>query len=740
VQSAPPDPAALGLQDHVLWVDTSSGPPFQLKVWDAVHGLWQAVGSSPSAYAASVAARAPLGYWPLTDAGTYTDATGHGWALTPTVGGHITSVPGPIAGTTAPHFDGTAGVALAIAAAFPFVPVPAPSTYAPFSIEFWLQDDVADPNYGVSFWWGDSADTTTRLATDQRAGDQYIEMNSTTASPGNGTPAPFGGAWHHVVVTYSGYDPAHPLAPGNQTAAFYLDGFLFYSTITGPPTTTNPSAHALYLGDGPAGWDSPLLGALAHVAFYDYVLAPSAVAQNYAAMDADANYGVSGDGHVLTPCLTFPLGQEICGDVANMLRLLVGPTGPEHDVDVTGYQIPGTHRFERHQTGAMANPPCGPQMVATGSAACAYRYAQAALVWSDGYGVTLASPTIDPPAHDGSTFSLSVYPWAQINGHGALNFGLYDPNPFLGSTHPTRVDVYMRFAVEVSPGPYSWTAWYKIYTGAPPTGNGGLSMPDHYLDVNAFLASGPKPAILPGSNTTGTAEVWRLRHGNGQVCLEHAGGAFPLLLAGTEGADGQVLTKDVGQVVWADAVSAVPVTPRVSPLPTTDPASARCGAALAMATYLQKFYANVSGAMNGLESAMATWLITAFIDLVSSALTDGGALPWLVANQAAIATFASFLANHILGPDFPSLTSAQNAQVLQAAYCALPADVSSLQVTDAMLADWATRLGAYVTGNVGFQVYTLQTLVGLLHTPSWQTLAYQGMQAPSGLCTGMTCP
>lgn len=31
-------------QDHVLWVDTSSGPPFQLNVWNAGSSAWQAVG------------------------------------------------------------------------------------------------------------------------------------------------------------------------------------------------------------------------------------------------------------------------------------------------------------------------------------------------------------------------------------------------------------------------------------------------------------------------------------------------------------------------------------------------------------------------------------------------------------------------------------------------------------------------------------------------------------------------
>lgn len=35
-------------QDHVLWVDTSSGPPFQLKVWDAGSSTWQVVGISSS--------------------------------------------------------------------------------------------------------------------------------------------------------------------------------------------------------------------------------------------------------------------------------------------------------------------------------------------------------------------------------------------------------------------------------------------------------------------------------------------------------------------------------------------------------------------------------------------------------------------------------------------------------------------------------------------------------------------
>lgn len=45
VQDTAPDPVALGLQDRVLWVDTSTGPPFQLKCWNAGLSTWQLIGS-----------------------------------------------------------------------------------------------------------------------------------------------------------------------------------------------------------------------------------------------------------------------------------------------------------------------------------------------------------------------------------------------------------------------------------------------------------------------------------------------------------------------------------------------------------------------------------------------------------------------------------------------------------------------------------------------------------------------
>jgi hypothetical protein len=40
--------ASLDLQDHVLWIDTSSGPPCQLKMWDAATPGWLDVGSISS--------------------------------------------------------------------------------------------------------------------------------------------------------------------------------------------------------------------------------------------------------------------------------------------------------------------------------------------------------------------------------------------------------------------------------------------------------------------------------------------------------------------------------------------------------------------------------------------------------------------------------------------------------------------------------------------------------------------
>lgn len=41
VSSTPP--STIDVQDHVLWVDTSTGPPYQLKMWDQASGTWQAI-------------------------------------------------------------------------------------------------------------------------------------------------------------------------------------------------------------------------------------------------------------------------------------------------------------------------------------------------------------------------------------------------------------------------------------------------------------------------------------------------------------------------------------------------------------------------------------------------------------------------------------------------------------------------------------------------------------------------
>lgn len=47
VQDSAPDTAEV--QDGVLWVDTSSGPPYQLKVWDLGAATWHLVGIVGSA-------------------------------------------------------------------------------------------------------------------------------------------------------------------------------------------------------------------------------------------------------------------------------------------------------------------------------------------------------------------------------------------------------------------------------------------------------------------------------------------------------------------------------------------------------------------------------------------------------------------------------------------------------------------------------------------------------------------
>jgi hypothetical protein len=41
----PDVPSSTDIQNHCLWVDTSTGPPYQLRVWDAAAVAWRNVGA-----------------------------------------------------------------------------------------------------------------------------------------------------------------------------------------------------------------------------------------------------------------------------------------------------------------------------------------------------------------------------------------------------------------------------------------------------------------------------------------------------------------------------------------------------------------------------------------------------------------------------------------------------------------------------------------------------------------------
>lgn len=55
-----------------MWIDTSSGPPFQLKVWDATSGAWQNVGGTGGGGGGGTTAQTVLGAAvTMTSANTY---------------------------------------------------------------------------------------------------------------------------------------------------------------------------------------------------------------------------------------------------------------------------------------------------------------------------------------------------------------------------------------------------------------------------------------------------------------------------------------------------------------------------------------------------------------------------------------------------------------------------------------------------------------------------------------------
>jgi hypothetical protein len=100
--------------DHILWVDTSSGPPYALKTWNAGASAWQAVGTGAAAgsityHFSALGAAVTMTTTPTFYSGPSVTCAAGTWALLSAV--TVLGVAGAGSGVVGRIFDGSAAQA-----------------------------------------------------------------------------------------------------------------------------------------------------------------------------------------------------------------------------------------------------------------------------------------------------------------------------------------------------------------------------------------------------------------------------------------------------------------------------------------------------------------------------------------------------------------------------------------------------------------------------------------------------
>jgi hypothetical protein len=186
----------------------------------------------------------------------------------------------------------------------------------------------------------------------------------------------------------------------------------------------------------------------------------------------------------------------------------------------------------------------------------------------------------------------------------------------------------------------------------------------------------------------------------------------------------------------ADSGRAVPGVPG-SPNPCTAlAAQRRCGAAFAMATYLEKYYANMRTVLNAAGALGTLLTIGALADLILGAapavMTTGGFLSITQIIRLLVRLVAAGL--HL--DTAPVLDEDQQRAVLGAIYCALPTCPAALTVSEGVRQTWLHALDAS-TAFSELQAPILGLLSRIVSLAGWQTLANLGVLSPRGGCA--TC-
>jgi hypothetical protein len=219
------------------------------------------------AYAATVLADSPVGYWRL-DETTGPSASAAVGAAGSYLGSVTYAVPGAVAGSTAVHLSSTVG----------YIAVPR-LVANDFSIEFWFKDPVPAED-GHAQWWQGAAlvdGDVSGVANDYGisidgsghvmagVGNPDTTLHANAANDGDG-------AWHHVVFTRT-------MSTG--AIALYVDGALQASNPGTGNTGPLDAASILTLGEYSTGTGGSA-ATIDELAQYPTVLTPAQVAAHYA--------------------------------------------------------------------------------------------------------------------------------------------------------------------------------------------------------------------------------------------------------------------------------------------------------------------------------------------------------------------------------------------------------------------------------------------------------------------------
>lgn len=215
------------------------------------------------AYASTVLADAPLGYWRLDEAtGTIAASAGSSGSAGTYTGGVTLGGIGPFTGTTAPRFNGSSAY-VNVANSVPFDAISSAIT-----VEAWVRVNAFDRTWNTIASKGDS---TWRLQRNGNLDTLGFDTDGLNPPYLAGNRSVNDGLWHHVVATYDG-----------RAKALWIDGELDAWTPATGNININP-AFPVRIGENAQSTGRFWNGWLDEVAIYSRALNPAEIVEHYAA-------------------------------------------------------------------------------------------------------------------------------------------------------------------------------------------------------------------------------------------------------------------------------------------------------------------------------------------------------------------------------------------------------------------------------------------------------------------------